>query len=275
MEIRNIILSRLVTSDDVEVVERRGAGPDTICDALAETLPRNLCREYQRRFGQVLHHNVDKAPLCGGRSAPTFGGGRVTEPIRIFLVGRAVSTVGGEVVPLRDIALEGSRAWLTDNIHALDAERHVHIETLVQQGSQDLRSRFSRRGAQDIPLANDTSFGIGHAPLSALERLVLAIDQRLHGRERARTHPAWSEDIKIMAVRNGGSVKLTIACAMIGLFLARIDSYLDEKAALAAWVRNCASQHGFAECEVIVNAADDACIRQHLPHRDRYLGGSW
>ena len=36
----------------------------------AETLSRNLCREYRSRFGDVLHHNVDKALLCGGRSAP-------------------------------------------------------------------------------------------------------------------------------------------------------------------------------------------------------------
>jgi S-adenosylmethionine synthetase len=59
--------------DAVEVVERKGLGhPDRICDALAETLSRNLCREYRRRFGQVLQHNVDKALLCGGQSSPFF-----------------------------------------------------------------------------------------------------------------------------------------------------------------------------------------------------------
>lgn len=62
-----IKISHLQTDNEVEVVERKGAGhPDTICDALAETLSRNLCREYRRRFGYVLHHNVDKALLCGG-----------------------------------------------------------------------------------------------------------------------------------------------------------------------------------------------------------------
>jgi S-adenosylmethionine synthetase len=259
MEIRDLILSRLATVDDVEVVERKGAGhPDTICDALAETLSRNLCHEYQTRFGHVLHHNVDKALLCGGRSAPAFGGGSVLEPVRIFLAGRAVSRVGGETIPLEDIALEGSRAWLKENLHALDPDHHVRIETLVQQGSQDLQSLFSRRSAQGIPLANDTSFGVGHAPLSALERLVLAIEQRLHSRDRAHDHPAWGEDIKIMAVRNGSSVELTIASAMIGRFLAGIDCYLDEKSALEAWVRECASEPGFAARKVTVNAADNA-----------------
>jgi len=254
---RDLVLSPLATRDDVEGVERKGAGhPDTVCDALAETLSRNLCREYQSRFGYILHHNVDKALLCGGRAMPAFGGGSVTEPIRIFLAGRATSTLGGEVVPIEDIAVEGSRTWLKANLHALDPDRHVRIDALVQQGSQDLQSLFSR-GTQNIPLANDTSFGVGHAPQSALERCVLAIERRLHGRDRAHDRLAWGEDVKIMAVRNGGRVRLTIACAMIGRFLAGIDDYLEQKATLATWIRECASEQGFADCGVTVNAADD------------------
>ena len=107
-------------TDEVEVVERKGIGhPDTICDALAETFSRNLCLEYQRRFGEVLHHNVDKALLCGGRAVAAFGGGCVTGPISIYLAGRATAKVGGKVVPIDQIAVEGSRAWLKANLHAV------------------------------------------------------------------------------------------------------------------------------------------------------------
>jgi S-adenosylmethionine synthetase len=58
---RTVVITPLETGDDVvEVVERKGLGhPDTICDALADTLSRNLCREYRSWFGEVLHHNVD------------------------------------------------------------------------------------------------------------------------------------------------------------------------------------------------------------------------
>ncbi|OAF07751.1 S-adenosylmethionine synthase [Bradyrhizobium centrolobii] len=254
----DLVLSQLDDRDDVEVVERKGAGhPDTICDALAETLSHSLCREYQGRFGHVLHHNVDKALLCGGRAMPAFGGGEVTDPVRIFLAGRAITNVGNETIPVEDIAIEGSRAWLKANLHALDSDRHVRIEALVHQGSQDLQSLFTRGNAQPIPLANDTSFGVGHAPLSPLERLALNIEQRLHERDRTHDHPAWGEDIKIMAVRSGGHLKLTIACAMIGRFLTDIDSYLQQKTALAEYARERASEQGFGDCEVAVNAADD------------------
>lgn len=188
----DLVISSPATADEIEVVERKGAGhPDTICDALAEAFSLNLCREYQRRADRVLHHNVDKALLCGGRATPQFGGGKVVEPIRIFLAGRAVSTIGNEALPVRDIAIEGSRAWLKANLHALDPDQHVRIEAIVQQGSQDLQALFSR--GDRIPSANDTSFGVGHAPLSALERLVLAIEQRIHSRDRTGNRPGWAK----------------------------------------------------------------------------------
>ena len=60
-----------------------------------------------------------------------------------------------------------------------------------------------------------------------------------------------------MAIRNGEHLDLTIGCAMIGRFLADVDSYLDHKAALAAWVREQAREYGFGDCAVAINAADD------------------
>jgi hypothetical protein len=63
-----LIISALETADEgVEIVERKGLGhPDSICDALAEALSRNLCREYRQRFGNILHHNVDIRAGAGG-----------------------------------------------------------------------------------------------------------------------------------------------------------------------------------------------------------------
>ncbi|MEY9358705.1 S-adenosylmethionine synthetase [Bradyrhizobium yuanmingense] len=253
-----IVISGLRGDNQVEVVERKGIGhPDTICDALAEELSRNLCREYRSRFGLILHHNVDKALLCGGQSIPAFGGGSITAPIRIFLAGRAITRVGNDEIPISAIAAEGSKAWLKENLHALDSDRHVQVEPLIQQGSKDLRSLFARGGESGV-LANDTSFGVGHAPLSAVERLVLAIEQRLHQRDRIADRPAWGEDIKIMAVRTGTQLTLTIACAMIGRYISGLDNYLEQEAALVERIRGYAIEHGFPDTEIFVNAANDA-----------------
>src|SRR6266702_7437181 len=123
-----IVISPTIAANEVEIVERKGVGHrDTICDALAETLSRNLCQEYQRRFGEILHHNVDKALLCGGRATAAFGGGSIISPINIYLAGRAITEVGNEVITIKEIAIEGSRAWLKANLHALYPDRHVRI----------------------------------------------------------------------------------------------------------------------------------------------------
>ncbi|RUW76605.1 methionine adenosyltransferase [Mesorhizobium sp. M4B.F.Ca.ET.049.02.1.2] len=251
-----VVLSELTARDDfVEVVERKGLGhPDTICDALAENFSRNLCREYSRRFGHILHHNVDKALVSGGRSAPSFGGGSMIAPINIYLAGRATMRIGDERIPVEDIAIEGSRSWLRANLHALEPEQDVRLHVLTQPGSQDLQELFSR--ASQVPLANDTSIGVGYAPLSALEQLVLAAERRINGRDRARASPAWGEDVKVMGIRRGGSVRLTVACAMIGRHIANIEDYFAEKLTLQKLVEELAEQHGFADRTIDVNIAD-------------------
>lgn len=254
---RNLILSPLRAIDEpVEIVERKGLGhPDTICDALAEDFSRNLCREYRRRFGRVLHHNVDKVLLCGGRSAPAFKGGAILSPINIYLAGRVTATAGGIDLPIDDIAVEGAQAWLRSNLHALNATRDVRIHCVAQPGSQDLRDLFGR---DENPLANDTSYGVAHAPLSKLESLVLMLEKRLNERDRVNNHPAWGEDIKIMGIRRGLAVELTIGCAMIGGYLSGVAEYLAEKAAVAEIALDLAREHGFSPAVVQVNMADNA-----------------
>ena len=42
--------------------------PDTVCDALAERFSVALSRFYLEQFGLILHHNVDKVLLRGGRA---------------------------------------------------------------------------------------------------------------------------------------------------------------------------------------------------------------
>lgn len=253
----SLVLSKLdVAETAVEVVERKGLGhPDTICDALAEALSRNLCRAYRERFGRILHHNVDKALLCGGQAAPAFRGGSVIAPITVFLAGRATAKVGSDIVAIEEIAVEGSRSWIRDHLHALDPERHVTFQVGIRPGSQDLQALFSH--GHDQPLANDTSIGVGYAPMSALERLTLAIEKHLNGPDHAGEHPAQGEDVKVMGIRRGGSVQVTVACAMIGRHLRGIDDYLAEKAAVEQTVRLLVAEHGFAKCQTAINSADD------------------
>jgi S-adenosylmethionine synthetase len=89
---------------------------------------------------------------------------------------------------------------------------------------------------------------------------VLTVERNMNATDRSRMHPSWGEDVKVMGVRQGDAVRLTVACALIGRYLRAIDDYLEEKHKIETLVREFALQHGFASCEIAVNAADDLSL---------------
>lgn len=238
----------------VEIVERKGRGhPDTICDLVAERASVALCRAYRERFGAILHHNVDKALLRAGSARPAFGGGEVTAPIEIYVAGRATQEAGGVVLPVDDIVLEACDGALRETLHALDPARDVRLESLLRPGSTELRALFERPGERW--LANDTSIGVGFAPASELERVVLAVSERLEG--EGASQPEVGEDVKVMGVRSAGGIQLTAACAFVDRHVRSVDDYLEKKARVAELARETARSLGVEDVEVVVNAADD------------------
>ena len=259
---RSLVLTELdaeaYTRQPVEIVERKGIGhPDTICDALAEELSRALCRFYLERFGLVMHHNVDKVLLWGGSSSPAFGGGKILAPMEIFLAGRATCEYKGIKVPLDDLVQESCSNWLRSHLHALKPDRHVKIHSLVRPGSADLVDLYLRQEKTGIALANDTSCGVGYAPLSPLENMVLKVERHLNASEIKSVHPDVGEDIKVMGVRQGDAIELTIACAFIDRYIADVEDYVAKKDKLKQLAEQAAGTEFPGPISVTVNAADD------------------
>ena len=240
---------------EVEVVERKGLGhPDTICDAIAEHFCVRLCREYLRRFGAILHHNVDKVLLCGGAARAAFGGGEVLEPIEIVLAGRATDVYRGERIPVHEIAVDACRVWFRANLPAVDVDRHLRVTVKVRPGSSDLVALFGRSGA--AALANDTSCGAGFAPETDLERVVLAAERALNAPGTKRSHPAIGTDVKVMGVRHATRIELSIGCAFIGRHLRDLAAYASEKAAAREIALTAARGETQLDVAATVNAAD-------------------
>jgi S-adenosylmethionine synthetase len=238
----------------VEMVERKGLGhPDTICDIVAERLSRALSHHYLNRFGNILHHNVDKVLLSAGSSRAEFGGGKLLQPIRLFLGGRATSHMGGLEIPIGEIAIEATRSWFAQFFPLLDLTRDLQIHCQIHPGSRDLVQLFERGRA---PLANDTSFGVGYAPLSALERLVLDAETRLNSSDYRALQSSAGLDVKVTGVRRGSEISLTVARAFIGSELGTLSDYLEAKAATERFLEQLARERGFS-ARVVVNAADE------------------
>ncbi len=244
----------------VELVERKGVGhPDYIADAIAEAVSRELSRYYLEHYGHILHHNVDKVLVVGGQARPVFGGGEVTQPIYILVSGRVtteVKTEGGvEQVPVGAIILRAARSWLKSSFRFLNPEEHVIIDYRVGRGSVDLVSVYEL--GKRVPLANDTSVGVGYAPLSTLERLVYNTERMLNSREFKSRVKESGEDVKVMGLRRGRKIILTVANAIISRLVENPDHYMNVKEEIRNAVLDLASKLApDYEVEVHVNTAD-------------------
>jgi S-adenosylmethionine synthetase len=253
---RNIKVERLnqkpIEQQEIELVERKGIGhPDSVADGLAESISRALCQEYLDRFGAVLHHNTDKTQIVAGRSHPAFGGGEVICPLYILLTGRATRVFKGEEIPVDTIAIKAARRLLTESLSNLDINNQLILDAKIGMGSSDLRDVFSR----NVPSANDTSFGVGYAPLSETETIVYNTERELMNLKKRI--PAIGEDIKVMGMREGNTINLTIACAMVDRYLADINQYLETKNEIVQHITDYAAQFTSRKINAQMNVADN------------------
>jgi len=252
----NPLLSPAPGAQPFEIVERKGRGhPDTICDALVENLSIGLSRFYLERFGAILHHNVDKGLLLGGSAKPEFGGGELLQPIEIYVAGRATRSFRGVTVPVDELAVELSREWIAKHLRNVEA-RHVRIIPRIRETSHDLAALFLRQAEGGMPLANDTSFGTGFAPLDPLEHAVLAVERSLGADVTRRDCPEIGDDVKILGVRSGDALRLTVACAIVGRHVTGLDDYYAKKARVRSLAAGAAAEATGSTVEVEVNAAD-------------------
>ncbi|PJB22079.1 MAG: S-adenosylmethionine synthetase, partial [Euryarchaeota archaeon CG_4_9_14_3_um_filter_38_12] len=193
---RNIEIEKInytpIEKQNTELVERKGIGhPDSIADGIAETVSRALSKYYLENYGSILHHNTDECQIVGGQSAPKFGGGVVLEPAEVILVGRAVTDVNDERLPIRSTAIKAARDYMKKNFMYLNVDTDVTFDCKIGKGSVDLRGLYESKKL----LANDTSFGIGYAPFSETEKIVLETAKMINGKLKKKIK-GIGEDIK-------------------------------------------------------------------------------
>ena len=253
---RNIKVERLnqrpLEQQEIELVERKGIGhPDSVADGLAESISRALCQEYLDRFGAVLHHNTDKTQIVAGRSKPAFGGGEVICPLYILLTGRATRVFKEEEIPVDTIAIKAARKLLSESLSNLDVNNHIILDAKIGMGSSDLRDVFGRK----VPSANDTSFGVGYAPLSETENIVYNTEREMM--RMMKEYPAIGEDIKVMGMRHGDAINLTIACAMVDRHVSNLKEYSDIKREIVEHLVEHAQQFTPRKVTAQMNVADN------------------
>jgi len=244
-----------IENKDVEFVERKGIGhPDSLIDGIVDRVSVELSKEYVKEAGIILHHNVDKGLIIGGSSNVTFGHGEITKKIEVIVTGRATEYFNGKRINVNDIAKETAAKYLKEHTRFLDVENEVVIDSKIVRGSVDLTGLFMR--GNGMPLANDTSFGVGFAPFSETERLVLETEKYLNSKDYKQKMPAVGEDIKVMGLRYKDKISLTVAIAFIAEKVSNLDEYLKYKDEVSRDIIQFAKKITDKEVSVRINTGD-------------------
>ncbi len=253
-----------VAEERVEIVERKGTGhPDFICDSIMEAVSVALCSEYLRECGAVLHHNIDKGLLVAGKVFKRYGGGKVLQPIELIIGDRATSDIPGMTLPVPEIAIDAARHWIREHLRFVDPIKDVNYRVVLAPGSEELTDIFSRPGA--VRCANDTSAAVGYYPLSPTEIAVLELERHLNSSKFKKEFPQAGEDIKVMGLRKGTTLDLTVAMPLISRFIASEQDYFSQKEAIRSAMHDFSQQYPwFRKTSVHFNTLDQ---------RGRGLGG--
>ena len=249
---------------DIEIVERKGIGhPDSVADALAETVSRALCKMYKKEIGTVLHHNTDETQIAAGKAAPKFGGGSIIDPTYILLVGRATTDVMQNKVlkelPCKPTALKAAREYLRKTFPNVDVDSDIILDAKLGMGSDDLTGVYKTSGV----LANDTSFGVGYAPYSITDKLVLETEELINGKKFKSALPETGQDVKVMGSRVGNKLTMTIACAMV-------DRYIPDKSHYKSAIEDMYNRVNENALNIIAKSGQDLDFHLDINTGDNY-----
>jgi S-adenosylmethionine synthetase len=120
---------------------------------------------------------------------------------------------------------------------------------------------YAGRGADNLQYvvdhvtANDTSFGVSHWPRSGLENAVYETAQFINYKLLDR-FPV-GEDVKVMGMRQGNEMMLTVAMPLIATEIKDIAEYKEVKQASQQAIQTFASQLEERKVVVAVNTGDD------------------
>ena len=250
-----IISGKSVAEQPFEIVERKGKGhPDTLCDSIMEAISVALSAAYIEQFGTILHHNIDKGLLAAGKAEIWFGGGRIVQPMELTIGDRATFSAAGRSIAVEDVAIGAAKEWIRRNMPHIDPERHMVMRPVLAPGSSELSNIFSGGG---IMVANDTSAAVGYYPLSPTEQAVLALEEMLNSQSFKGRFPETGEDVKVMALRNGRQLDMTVAMPLLASLVGSEQEYFSRKEAVRReMLAFLEGMSGFDEVGVGYNALD-------------------
>lgn len=212
------------TAGTVEVVEVKGVGhPDTMADAVAEDFSRRYSIYANQVLGVVPNHWVDKVVLAGAEAVVRLGEYRIDRDITAILLGKVTPSVGSVRLPVEELFRESVAEVLRTSTRSEDIVKHVKtVMNCVSGSAVDHDPNFytpvSSEKVQDIlkleRVANDSVVCCSFAGDTPVEALVRKLISYLTSPEISSEIPGCGTDVKILAMRTEGHLRL-VACMPI------------------------------------------------------------
>jgi S-adenosylmethionine synthetase len=132
-----------------------------------------------------------------------------------------------------------TRQWFQKHMRFVQPNLHLVIQNELKPGAAELvgiyeshRTAPPATEASPVYVANDTSAAVGFAPLTETEHLVLAAEHYLNSASFKDAFPETGEDVKVMAVRRGRRLFLTVAIAFVDHHIWQTETYFHRKEAV-------------------------------------------
>ena len=251
------LLGRVALEDqNLEICERKGIGhPDTVCDSVMNRISVELSKEYLKKYGVVLHHNVDKSLLAAGVAIPKFGGGMVVEPMLFVFGDRATFRADEEEIPVDEIAERSAKDWIREHFRFVDPDVNVRYQSQIKPGSIALQDIFDRKGK--YLGANDTSAAVGFAPFTRMENIIKELEAYLNSKDFKKRYPESGEDIKLMGLRKKSKLNITVAMAFVDKFIEDEGDYFKKRGEILEDMNDFVDKkYGFENVSLDLNALD-------------------
>lgn len=204
-----------------DAAERKGIGhPDSLADLIADTFSRRYAAWCLDEFGLVPNHWVDKVNLVGAGADVTFGGFKILKPIDCYLFGKVTDEVGSSSVPVHELFEDSVGDVLARALGSGDILRHVRLHVNNTRGvAVDHDPQFYRpAGPEELTgvlrsesVANDTVLCVGASHRGLAADLAVRLETHVTGTEFHRAVPGVGTDVKVMVVRVGSDLDITIA----------------------------------------------------------------
>lgn len=264
----------------VEVVERKGLGhPDTIADGIAEFTSIEYSKYCLEKFGVILHHNVDKTIILGGKCNLEYGHGALLKPFRVLFGGRMSKSFNKQSIDIETIQTNAAKNYLKKVLPRLDVSKDLEFHTFTSSNSR-IPHWFSPRSTDDLPeyknpRANDTATIVGFWPLSAVEQIVLASERYFYEHE-PEIHPRFDfvgGDVKIMALRRDHILELTLCVPFHADRVENQEMYLNYKSSIENGLKKFIREKfgGLLDVSLQINTQDQKIKNDRDDGRGRYL----